>query len=367
MSSLLTAFIGFSEGTEYHEVVEEYGVHWNFFFTLAAVKILGAVIFSFLKAESALKACGVVAVLYELYLTVDNKIEDYVLNPAVPRNASLVDANREGIFSAFGYLAVYMGSVYCGNMIYSKNRKTVSDWTNFLVDVAPVLVFFWSGFFVSHYYWIPVCRRAANLSYVLWSLAVNLTILALHVFLSVAVFVVQHLGILHGPMISYQLYVKNMKGEGKYFETGKAREEIAQSDDATGEEMERDLEELEEQVNELKEAKSKPDLERLEAKLRNIGAKLVEEESRQEAALDSIDNISCLPNLAGECLFYKAVCFNGLIVFLLGNLLTGLVNLLVRTEIATTTCSTAILLAYVTAVYFSSFSLYYYNVQLKFW
>lgn len=50
------------KGTNYQEHVTEYGVHWNFFFTLAAISIFVTVCFSFLPPSTVLPvACSIIS------------------------------------------------------------------------------------------------------------------------------------------------------------------------------------------------------------------------------------------------------------------------------------------------------------------
>ena len=97
----------------YPEHVTEYGVHWNFFFTLAAVELLGrgcCALFGLIAAgrprATALR-CGLAcaAALTARALCVD---ETWVLSDAA--RDSLFAANREGLASAPGYVAIHFAT-----------------------------------------------------------------------------------------------------------------------------------------------------------------------------------------------------------------------------------------------------------------
>ena len=90
----------------YHENVTEYGLHWNFFFTLASVTLLSSLILKIIKDTKAVWVSSVVvSILYEGLLTFG--LAPWILATETPRE-DLISANREGIFSSLGYLAVYL-------------------------------------------------------------------------------------------------------------------------------------------------------------------------------------------------------------------------------------------------------------------
>jgi glucosaminylphosphatidylinositol acyltransferase len=97
---LVLGFVRFLtvKGVNYQEHVTEYGVHWNFYFTLGGVYVL----FSGLQVFGAFATSPVTAALlgvgYQIYLTYFGG-EDFILH--APRD-TLFEQNREGILSLFG-------------------------------------------------------------------------------------------------------------------------------------------------------------------------------------------------------------------------------------------------------------------------
>ncbi|KAI0764344.1 GWT1-domain-containing protein [Trametes elegans] len=77
------------KGTEYPEHVTEYGVHWNFFITLALIPILQVLLHPLMVHTFVLEA---------------------------PRTG-LVSANKEGIISLTGYLAVHLLGLSTGTLV----------------------------------------------------------------------------------------------------------------------------------------------------------------------------------------------------------------------------------------------------------
>ncbi|NWX42463.1 PIGW protein, partial [Steatornis caripensis] len=160
---------------EYHEHTSEYGVHWNFFFTLAFVRLAASLLLTiFPKNKSWIVAINL-TVLYQLALNTTS-LKMFVLHGSNGRDtrAGFLNANREGLLSLFGYLAIYMASVQVG-LCLQKHRSSVKGWIEavcFLLLTVLVLFIFLQ---VSQAYADPVSRRMANLSYCIWVVAHCLT------------------------------------------------------------------------------------------------------------------------------------------------------------------------------------------------
>ncbi|KAJ3395367.1 Glucosaminyl phosphatidylinositol (GlcN-PI) nositol acylation protein, partial [Lobulomyces angularis] len=86
----------FTKSVNYQEHVSEYGIHWNFFFTLGSVSILVSFL-QILFPQVKFSTLGyTVALVYEYLLHLG--LENYILN--APR-VNLISMNKEGIFSLF--------------------------------------------------------------------------------------------------------------------------------------------------------------------------------------------------------------------------------------------------------------------------
>lgn len=100
------------KGLDYAEHVTEYGVHWNFFFTLALlppfVEIADNIVPRRLLGPAAYDILAVVlAVVYEVLLAVPElDLLRYIL--VSPRGPDWLSQNREGVFSFVGYLAIFL-------------------------------------------------------------------------------------------------------------------------------------------------------------------------------------------------------------------------------------------------------------------
>lgn len=63
------------------------------------------------------------ALIYQYLLC--NGLEEYILRPG-GRMEGYVSANREGIFSLFGYMSLYFAGVSIGRFIFQNNRSVAS-------------------------------------------------------------------------------------------------------------------------------------------------------------------------------------------------------------------------------------------------
>ncbi|KAK8228977.1 GPI-anchored wall transfer protein 1 [Phyllosticta capitalensis] len=115
------------KGLDYAEHVTEYGVHWNFFFTLGFLPPFVALFesaFSILPSYAALSL--ILGLAYEIAL---DFTELTALIIAAPRK-NLFLQNREGIFSFLGYLAIFLAGRSTGMYILPRTLSPSSTATN---------------------------------------------------------------------------------------------------------------------------------------------------------------------------------------------------------------------------------------------
>ena len=163
------------KGLEYAEHVTEYGVHWNFFFTLAflppfVAACQGASRFVPSFALLALIVGGGYEVLLEM-----TELKAFVLT--APRT-DLISKNREGICSFFGYLAIFLAGQDLGmlviprNVTSSQSSTPASQRRSLLIKLGTWSAIWTLSYLVSTSYSyglnLTVSRRLANLPYVLW-------------------------------------------------------------------------------------------------------------------------------------------------------------------------------------------------------
>lgn len=178
------------KGLDYAEHVSEYGVHWNFFFTLALLAPfveLSDLITTHIAPSYELLAL-VFALTYETLLGTTD-LKRYIL--VSPHGPDLLSKNREGVFSFTGYLAIFLAGRGAGAVVLApsgpvpKSTKPLAASTYAWRERRGLLYrlaarsAIWIVLYVlsTHYFGLnlSVSRRLANLPYVLWVVAFNNT------------------------------------------------------------------------------------------------------------------------------------------------------------------------------------------------
>ncbi|GMH28807.1 hypothetical protein Nepgr_030650 [Nepenthes gracilis] len=162
-------------GVDYQVHVGEYGVHWNFFFTLAAVSLLTSTI------NVSPEYCGILGLLiltgYQICLM--QGLNVYLVSNK--RETDIISLNKEGIFSIFGYWGIYLVGVQLAYHLFYQNNPTAASkddqWARTRVWVLSFL--FWLVTMILDWHVERVSRRMCNLAYVTLVLAVNLQVLAI--------------------------------------------------------------------------------------------------------------------------------------------------------------------------------------------
>lgn len=160
----------------YQNIIFEYGVHWNFFFTLGTIKLVSYLILKQFCLHSFLPAI-LLGLLHQMLLFFC--LEDYVLGNN-PRD-NFIDANREGLVSILGYTSLYLIGVSMNKFILRKSTTVGNDLKTVakLIFISLALLLFtvsFSGLF-------PVSRRIVSFTYITWITSSAL----LHVALSIIV------------------------------------------------------------------------------------------------------------------------------------------------------------------------------------
>lgn len=168
------------KGVDYAEHVTEYGVHWNFFFTLAMMAPFAALFQPVLTKIDPIAPTLALAFLHQSL--VDNaSVKAFVLT--APRT-DFVSQNREGLFSFPGYLTLFLIGQGLGLQILPRNPKNDpnekpnrSQRMHIFLQLACNLGF-WSFFYwLSTSLWTEmswqVSRRLANFPYICWVVAFN--------------------------------------------------------------------------------------------------------------------------------------------------------------------------------------------------
>lgn len=190
MPLLIIGFIRLltTKGLEYQEHVSEYGVHWNFFFTLSVVGIVS----TFLRAVGRMADSfwWIVALIY-YQVTLSERgagFQQYIEN--APRHCNLdgdnilswfpalchfFAANREGIWGCVGYLFLHLAGEDIAHYCLWQCRGS-EDSRGQRMAVVTAMCWVLHGILVS-LLGIPVSRRSTNASFIVWTIAHNMTIL----------------------------------------------------------------------------------------------------------------------------------------------------------------------------------------------
>ncbi|KAG9235952.1 GWT1-domain-containing protein [Amylocarpus encephaloides] len=166
------------KGLDYAEHVTEYGVHWNFFFTLGLLPPFVAFFQSAFQVIPSYAALGIILCsAYQITLEFTN-LKAFVLTG--PRE-DLLSKNREGIFSFIGYLSIFLVGQSTGMIVIPRSlskatsgpaqRKrlllTLGAWSTVWILLFVATSSYSYGLSLS------VSRRLANLPYFFWTCAFN--------------------------------------------------------------------------------------------------------------------------------------------------------------------------------------------------
>ncbi|KAH6941798.1 hypothetical protein HPB50_023604 [Hyalomma asiaticum] len=148
----------------YQNPVHEYGVHWNFFFTLASTRILTSLVYAAVPVHVDWVVAVVLACVYEgcllytpLALFLDNN-----------DRSGFLAANKEGLTSIVGYVVLHLAAAATARMLGYKPRNAACDWIVTGLQAAGVSAVAFAATYVMHTAVDPVSRRLANVSYCLW-------------------------------------------------------------------------------------------------------------------------------------------------------------------------------------------------------
>ncbi|XP_063058742.1 phosphatidylinositol-glycan biosynthesis class W protein [Engraulis encrasicolus] len=149
----------------YQEHVTEYGVHWNFFFTLAIVRVVASVLLAIFPVSASLFIAILICGFYQVILETTG-LKDFIIH-SEDRTGSFLAANREGIFSVFGYVAIYMAGVQTG-LYLMERRPMIKEWFKVIRNFIVVSLGIYVVLYPCQIYIEPVSRRMANLPYCIW-------------------------------------------------------------------------------------------------------------------------------------------------------------------------------------------------------
>nr|CAI5839130.1 unnamed protein product [Callosobruchus analis] len=174
-NSIILIFLGIARlistiYTSYKVPESEYGIHWNFFITLAMLKIFSSFILTIFSIEYIHINATMLILAHEVLL--ENGLAMFVFENTERTN--LIKANKEGLVSIVGYLSLYLYSVYFGYIINRQEKasvKVLRCLKHAIISLILHVVF-------THYFGIS--RRLANAGYCYWVLFLGIYSLVSH-------------------------------------------------------------------------------------------------------------------------------------------------------------------------------------------
>ena len=309
------------EYSGYQRHVTEYGVHWNFFVTLAFVKMFTSTIATAINSRYSLISGVWILAMHEYALSTKG-LKDWVLGDG-PRN-DFVSANREGLVSVPGYVGLYLVGLAIGRLIHS-TYANVEQRSKFQRERYGVRLRIFGRDVEFEYNesmvlcvklslisaqecaatllcdrYFGVSRRLANAGYCCWILTLSCTVLTLLLLVEVTTDI-----IIHAASNTMDVPPINRKEPGQRG-----------------------------------------------TKKKHVGFKLDEPEDESS---DFMRNPEIL----------VAVNYNGLMFFLLANLLTGIINMSVKTLYVTRDQAIKIIVGYIGVCLLVAVVLYRYKIQIK--
>lgn len=155
-------------GYQVHE--GEYGMHWNFFLTLAVMR---AAISNVPRSSSPL-IMGAVLLVAHQYGLLSLGMADLVNDTSSRRGTGLLYQNKEGLVSLTGYLALHFLGVWCAKVyayLNSRPRHPLMKGWNTLHAFGVAML--WAAFWYARTYVERESRRSCNAAFILWMLAIN--------------------------------------------------------------------------------------------------------------------------------------------------------------------------------------------------
>lgn len=175
---------------DYQTHISEYGVHWNFFMTLASVRLFGSLLLEVLPSPKHAHYMAITCLcLHEMNLQLG--LSQYVMSD-VSREISFINANREGIISIPGYVSLYLISIWLGNQVVFHDKETIrpKDLMKVAVKFSFVCLFLWKMIYVCERMF-GTSRRLANMGYCFWISSIGLSMIILFMLLEIFILFVK--------------------------------------------------------------------------------------------------------------------------------------------------------------------------------
>ncbi|KAH9469209.1 hypothetical protein MJO29_005637 [Puccinia striiformis f. sp. tritici] len=185
----------FVKTVDYPEHVSEYGVHWNFFFTLSILPLTGVFVRKWYESSGMnISIIGILVAMTHQCVLSFLGVQEYVLSSSTERT-TFVSANREGLASLMGYVVIYVLGLSTGTYVLPPSPDHLDRKQNSgaslkrqtgkaLVVYSSWTIVWWTLFLFCKVFIEPTSRRLANPTYCFWIAGVNLTLITGHSLIS---------------------------------------------------------------------------------------------------------------------------------------------------------------------------------------
>lgn len=199
--------------SDYHEHVTEYGVHWNFFFTLAIIRVGASMLLIVLPIHNSWLISLLISGLYQVTLETTG-LKTFIIHNT-DRDKNFLHANKEGIFSMVGYVAIYLAGVQVG-LYVMRQRSQVKEWLKTILLLLLASFVLYAVLYVSQILVEPVSRRSANLPFCLWTVAQSLFFLSCLGLVDVVLLLSKTASGCHSVLSPWHLHKKQSKSQTEF-------------------------------------------------------------------------------------------------------------------------------------------------------
>ncbi|KAH9425049.1 hypothetical protein DERP_011777 [Dermatophagoides pteronyssinus] len=152
-----------TKSVNYQEHVTEYGIHWNFFFTISFVKILSSILCALLGEQINLYTVSImIMIVHQIMLKTFGT--EFIMDPS-NRSLNLFAANKEGFISLPGFISIYLFFVQLGRN-YIPKREKVNELLSIILQLVIIGLQSLAVMFAAYHLLEPVSRREANMPFI---------------------------------------------------------------------------------------------------------------------------------------------------------------------------------------------------------
>ncbi|KAH8358342.1 hypothetical protein KR200_003421 [Drosophila serrata] len=163
---------------DYHQDKTEYGKHLNAFFILGLTKLIGSFYTLLVKSDKHLLPLALgLLFLHELVLQLG--LSEFVMSSA-PHDGYF-SANREGLSSLHGCVALYLLSIYLSKWYTAQDHLSYQELASKLKKLLVAAVFCWILAFSSAFL-TGIARVTFSFGYVIWIFGICLSLIVIYAF-----------------------------------------------------------------------------------------------------------------------------------------------------------------------------------------